>query len=169
MRTNPSTLETSGPVKIEATRCTYPTAGLYDHPTDFAVDFTFDTGAVVTLSDAYRRGCEWIGDAGSVFVSRSALETRPDALRRESIALTGDRVHAHAVSHHQNFIDCVRTRRETAAPVEIAHRTNTGTLLGEIACRTGRTIRWDPKTETLLDDPGAAAMLSRPYRAPWTV
>ena len=162
-------METSGPVKIKATRCEYPKAGLYDHPTDFEVDFTFASGAVVTLSDAFRRGCEWIGDDGSVFVSRGTLETKPGELRRESIAVTEDRVHAHSVSHHQNFIDCVRNRRETAAPVEIAHRTNTGTLLGEIACRTGRTIRWDPATETILDDPGAAAMLSRPYRAPWTL
>jgi hypothetical protein len=32
---------------------------------------------------------------------------------------------------------------------------------------TGRTIRWEPATETILDDPGAAALLGRSYRKPW--
>ena len=39
--------------------------------------------------------------------------------------------------------------------------------LGEIAMLTGRTIRWDPVTESILDDPGAAALLGRSYRKPW--
>jgi hypothetical protein len=39
--------------------------------------------------------------------------------------------------------------------------------LGEIAYRTGRAIRLDPKTETILDDGDANASLTKPYRAPW--
>ena len=50
---------------------------------------------------------------------------------------------------------------ETITPVETACRSVSVGHLGEIAMLTGRTIRWDPKTETIENDPGAAALLGR--------
>ena len=32
-----------------------------------------------------------------------------------------------------------------------------------------RKIRWDPKKQQIIGDDEAAAMLSRPMRAPWTL
>ena len=40
-------------------------------------------------------------------------------------------------------------------------------LLCEIAMLTGRTLKWDPETETFDNDPGASALLGRAYREPW--
>ena len=31
----------------------------------------------------------------------------------------------------------------------------------------GRALRWDPETHTVIDDPEANRLLSRPYAAPW--
>ena len=39
--------------------------------------------------------------------------------------------------------------------------------LGEIAYRTGRALRFDPRTEAILGDNDATAMLTKRYRAPW--
>ena len=33
--------------------------------------------------------------------------------------------------------------------------------------RLKRKVRWDPQTETFVDDAEANQMLRRPYRAPW--
>ena len=66
-----------------------------------------------------------------------------------------------------NFIDCVRTRRRTVAPVEVAVLSDTITQLSMIAIWTGRKIRWDPQREAILDDPGASQLLTRAMRAPW--
>jgi hypothetical protein len=70
-------------------------------------------------------------------------------------------------NHYRNFIDCVISRKETAAPCEIAHRSITICHLGNIALRLGRDLKWNPDTEQIIDDPEAARMLTRPYRAPW--
>ena len=51
--------------------------------------------------------------------------------------------------------------------VAIGHRSATVCHLGNIAIRTGRKIAWDPAAETIVGDPEAAKMLSRPYRTPW--
>jgi len=63
-----------------------------------------------------------------------------------------------------NFIDCVKSRKETIAPCETAHRSATPGHLGQIAMRVGRTIRFNPDTEEILDDPDAVRLLSRPMR-----
>jgi hypothetical protein len=36
-----------------------------------------------------------------------------------------------------------------------------------IAYETGRKLHWDPEHEQIRDDPQAAALLKRDYRAPW--
>jgi hypothetical protein len=36
--------------------------------------------------------------------------------------------------------------------------------------RLGRkSLKWDPDKEQIVGDPEAAKMLSRPYRAPWSL
>ena len=59
------------------------------------------------------------------------------------------------------------SRKPTAAPVEVAHRSITICHLGNIAMRLGReTLQWDPVKEQIVGDDEAAKMLSRPYRGP---
>ena len=68
-----------------------------------------------------------------------------------------------------NFLACVRTRKEPAAPVEVGHRSATVCHLGVIAMRLGRKVRWDPSAERFIDDPEAERLAARAMRAPWQV
>jgi hypothetical protein len=69
--------------------------------------------------------------------------------------------------HVRNFLDCVKSRQEPVSDLESAHRVATVFHLANIALRVGRRVRWDAKREEIIDDPAAAKMLSREYRAPW--
>jgi hypothetical protein len=71
--------------------------------------------------------------------------------------------------HTRNFIDCVRSRERPAADVEIGERSTTLPLLGNIAYRTGRKIRWNAEREENIDDRQASKLLSRQARAPWNM
>ena len=71
--------------------------------------------------------------------------------------------------HNRNFIDCVKSRRQTMCPVEMGIRCDTICHLTDAAARTGRAIKWDPKAEQIVGDPEAAKLLSRPYRKEWKV
>jgi hypothetical protein len=51
--------------------------------------------------------------------------------------------------------------------VETAHHSTIPGHLGLISMLVGRKIEWDPKTETIRNDPGASALLTRPYREPY--
>ena len=74
-----------------------------------------------------------------------------------------------STDHHQNFLDCVKSRALTITPAEVAHRSASVGHLSVIAIELGRKIRWDPATETILDDPEAERLLSRAYRKPWVL
>jgi hypothetical protein len=70
-------------------------------------------------------------------------------------------------SHIGNFLECIKSRGETVAPAEIAHRSISAGLLGEIAMTTGEKINWDPVKEEIVGNTAASHLLNRPYRQPW--
>ena len=51
--------------------------------------------------------------------------------------------------------------------VEIAHRSCSICLPGDIAMRLGRKLRWDPDRDQFINDPDADKLLSKPMRSPW--
>ena len=69
--------------------------------------------------------------------------------------------------HYQNWLDCVKSRKDPICGVEIGHRSATVCHLGNIALRTGKKVVWDPKQEKIVGDAELAHWLTRPYRAPW--
>ena len=69
--------------------------------------------------------------------------------------------------HVNNFLECVRSRKEPNAPAEVAHLSCALTHLGNIAYRVGRVLKFDPKTETIAGDREANALLTKEYRKPW--
>jgi hypothetical protein len=111
-------------------------------------------------------GCRFIGSEGWVHVTRGGISAEPASLLEKDV----DPAKAGIVvsdDHYVNFLECVRSRRETVSPVESGHR---ATILGnaaDIAVRLGRKLEWDPKTERFAGDEEANRKLSQPMRAPW--
>jgi myo-inositol 2-dehydrogenase/D-chiro-inositol 1-dehydrogenase len=66
----------------------------------------------------------------------------------------------------QDFIDSVKSRRETLEPAEVGHRVTSLGHLGQIAIQLGGKLRWDPVQERFADNDAANAMLTRPIHAP---
>lgn len=80
--------------------------------------------------------------------------------------------------HKGNFLECVKTRKETIAPAEVGHRSCTVCLLGNIAMQIGRKLRWNPDVERFVDDAGgflraatveADRWIAPPMRGPWRI
>ncbi len=157
--------EYSGPVAVEG-RGVFPRDGLWDVHGDFELAYSYANGVVLKCSSKYRGGVRFIGSSGKIFVSRGILETSPASLAKETLGADDTRLYV-SNSHKGNFIECVKTRRETVAPVEVGHRSCTVCLLGNIAMLLGRRLRWDPEREVFPDDEEANRLLARPMRAPW--
>lgn len=169
-------LDKTGPIEIEG-KGVYPKSGLYDAPTEYNFTCKYKPGAGistapggveinVTNNKINAQGTKWIGDKGWVYVKRGKIDAEPKSLLREKIGAGETRL-INSGGHKRNFIDCMFSRKETVCPAEVGHRSISVGLLGEIAMLTGRKIKWNPDTEEIIDDPGASALLGRPYREPW--
>jgi len=83
--------------------------------------------------------------------------------------------HQHASGDHfANFIDCVRSRKKEnlTAPVEEGHISCAFVHLANTSYRLGRSLRFDPDTETVVGDDEANRLLrdqDRGYRSPFVV
>jgi predicted dehydrogenase len=65
--------------------------------------------------------------------------------------------------HVGNFIDALRGDAKPNADVEVGHASTLLCHLGNLAYRTGKTLKWDAKAEA-TDDAGANKLLARDYR-----
>ena len=120
------------------------------------------------VSHEEKMGVRFEGDLGWAWGTRGKHEASSPEIYRSAIGEREIRLYA-SDDHVKNFVDCVVERKQSAAPVEVSHRSVTIAHLGNIAMRTGRNLLWNPRTEQILDDEGANQMLSRPARAPWGV
>ena len=140
-------------------------AGLFDAPYDWDIRGRFAQGATFSFKPGGDRAT-LVGERGKVHISRGGLTTEPDSLQKEKIGPEEIRLYD-SRDHAANFVDCVRSRRPTVAPVEVAVLSDSITQLSMIAIWTGRKIRWDARREVILDNPGASQLLTRALRSPW--
>lgn len=112
---------------------------------------------------------EFYGDKGSIGVGRDGdLKSLPGELKNRPLRPSDEQFRA-TESHHDNFLNAIKTRKKTIADVEIGHRTSTICHLSAISERLNRTIKWDPEAEKIMDDPEASKWLDRPRRAPYSL
>ena len=78
-----------------------------------------------------------------------------------------DKIQPMEPAHQLNFLAAIRNNRRPAADVEEGHKSTRLCHLGNIALRLGKTLHFDPKTETCRDDAEANRMLGRTYRKPF--
>lgn len=174
--------EHTGPVEIWGT-AEFPTSGLWDVHGKFRTDAVYANGVTMAISGDYPNGIRFYGSEGWIFVTRDELVTDSDpvgGVKMEPLTASNPKILTSVIGpneihlyesaeHHGNWLECIRTRKETAAPVEIAHRACSTCLLHHIAMKTKRRLKWDPAKEHFIGDDAANAMLSRPQRAPYAL
>jgi len=162
----------TGPIEVEG-KGVFCNDGLWNAATDYDFRCKYDNGLTMSVgsNNHYAQGVRFVGDKGWVHVTRAGLDANPKSLLKEKIG--PEEVHLarpsgdHRQGHRRDFLDCVKTRGQTIAPVEVGHRSAAVAHLANVAMILGRKIRWDPKSERIIDDAPANRMLSRAMRSPW--
>jgi predicted dehydrogenase len=158
--------ELSGPTAIRNARGKFATHPIYNAAVEFSFECEYPNGVRMFVSDKERSGVRFEGSDGWIWCDRGKHDSSSATIWDARIPANGIRLYQ-SFDHVTNFVDCVFSKKPTAAPVEVAHRSITVAHLGNIAMLTGRDLRWDPVRETIVDDPAAADMLKRPWRAPY--
>ena len=167
-----------GPVTIDGTDAKHPVPfkdgyperdDSYNTSHDFAVNCTFPSGVEMVVTSRGDNGILFEGEKGKLFVNRGKITGAPveEAWDKDAFG-DADVVTLYKgkpfEGHKNNFYRCIR---EGGLPVSdvFSHVIAMNTChLTAIAARLGRTISWDPATETITGDAQAAAMMARAPR-----
>lgn len=165
----------SGPVWIKAKRWTLPPReNLWNVPIDFDIDYRYASGVemnyrVEKSGHAYIR---FEGDNGFVQATFAGLPKGAKAVEASSPAilegLEREPVRLPRTADKRDFIDCVKSRKQTMEDVEFGHRTCSMCELAFISIQLGgRAIEWDPAKET-SPDKDVMRLTDRPeWRGNW--
>lgn len=156
----------SGPIRTAAENVTFHPKGWHEVTETCRVTHHYASGVkliVGQLQDDIPMGTTFIGTKGRIHVNRGKLWSFPEGLVKQEFSEDAVRLPV-SNDHHGDFLSSVKTRELPICDVEIGHRSATVCHLGTIACRLGRVIHWDPKTEAVRDDPEASALVKRVER-----
>ncbi|NLX12243.1 MAG: Gfo/Idh/MocA family oxidoreductase [Phycisphaerales bacterium] len=111
-------------------------------------------------------GIKFQGTNGMLVVDRDSYEVFPDSLGIAKYVGEPERSWANP-EHHNNFFDCMESRKRPAADIEQGVRSTNAVLLAGIALKAGRKLIWDGQAERFIRDEQANRHLTRAYRSPW--
>lgn len=165
-----------GPEKVEG-EAEFPTNKIWNVHLGYRIQYTYPGNIIVNVSDKFPNGVKFIGDEGWIFVSRGPAkatasdpgspDTKLKALDASKPSLiTGEPSVKLYVStkHHNNWTDCILSRKEPITPVVNGHHVFAACSIGWIAMKLKRPLTWDAKAEKFTGDDEANSMLRRPER-----
>ncbi len=162
------------PSRVTADGGIYKYKNIITTPDTLTVHFEFDRCPVIwrhrlwgatEYANETSNGIFFYGTKGTLFASDREWTLVPagkDA-QRETFKVNNDM----GTDHVKEFLECVRSRKQPSCTMESGHHTTTTVQLGMIAYESASTVQWDAKTEQIVNNPTAAALLKREYRKPW--
>lgn len=163
-----------GPLEIEGKGDFPPVDSNWNTCTRYQIDLKYPDDITMVIKDwdgPIKPGAKWIGTDGWVWVDRGGFDcSNPEWKEWKSMPEELRKVKLYkSTNHHRNFIDSVKSRKPTITPSETAHHSAIPGHLGLISMLVGRKIKWDSKTETIINDADANKLLTRDYRTPWKI
>ncbi len=147
----------------------YGEVGKHARSTPEQLEWMFGKGAPEEIKSFERNGIMFIGDRGRVFVNRGGVYgAAAEELKGNPLPSDAWRAYRNA-DHMADFFECVKTRKQPCATVQIEHRSVTACHLTNISLRLKRKIAWDPARQQIIGDAEAKAWQERRQRKPYLV
>jgi len=167
----------TGPKSVEATGRP-PERGLWDCPTDMEIRYEFENPdwtmtwsqpGPKELQELGGFGARYHGDKGELIVRGGDGGTYTEEKAKNFTPPPGGIIPYKSPGHEQDWIDCIRSRKQPIMHIESGVRVATLCVLGNISYRLGRKLNWDPIAERVIGDEEANRLLANPTRAPWRI
>ena len=165
-----------GPLELSATAEFPAQSAIWNTATKFRIDAKYPSDVEMVIAGGYNEiagGAKWIGPNGWVSVNRDKFTASDTQWIRDIQVLDkkGDLEIPlyRSPGHFREFLDCIKSRKRTLTPVEIAHCSQVPGHLGRIAAITGRKLTWNTGKQEIVGDAEAQAMTQPKMRGPWTL
>jgi predicted dehydrogenase len=165
-------MDASGPVEIACLEAKFlPAGSLFTAATETKFRCRYENGIELicqTAEPSVRAVFE--GSEGRVEIENKGLHFKTEPASLAKVELRDDQLLYKSDDHQQNFLDCIRSGNDPAAPVEVGHRSATVCHLGNIAVRmNAKLLKWDPAKERFVDNDEANSYVNRAMRSPWQI
>jgi hypothetical protein len=91
-----------------------------------------------------------LGDNGSIFKSIDSIRYMPEKVNLPSAQPLEGHTPTPPHAHMQNFLDCVRSGKETNCPFDLGFNVSIACRMAVESYRQKRTMRWDPAKEEIV-------------------
>jgi len=117
---------------------------------------------------ARRLGIYFHGEQATLYADYGTLRIVPEDDPNKTLDLPKPSLPP-TPGHHQEWLNCIRSRQQPSCNVFYHHRVNMPICLANLSYAIRRSVQFDPKTETISGDDEAAKLLMPVYREPWTL
>ena len=165
------------PVRVTSHGSSIDLEGEREFPDNMTVAYHYEGGKVLLYEDrgwtpyglhGFDSGNAFYGTDGYMIFSRRGYFQVYFGKKEEKGPGMSDGPRGHP-EHMDNFVDCVKSRKQTNAPALTAHLSCGLVHLGEIGYRVAEVLHFDPRAEQFRNNAKANALLTKDYREPWTV
>jgi predicted dehydrogenase len=124
-----------------------------DEKAETGVAYSYDDD--IQLIHGGPSGVTFIGTHGMIYVDRDKLISIPESILKRPLEKKD--VHLpRAASHHDDWLTCIKTRKDPIANVEVGARSVTVCHLGNLAYWHRQAMYWNPAAWELARDPRSA-------------
>lgn len=171
--------EEKGPRKIYSTASRQIRRDTTDAPDTQVVNYEFESFQAVWEHRMYAGneaeksnvGCYFYGTEGTFHMGWLDGWTFYPSDKNKQIVHQDPQLHTkdnHNIKElWADLLQSIETKRLPVCDIAIGHRSTNMSLLGVLAAKAGRSIEWDPETESIKNDAAATALMQRTYRHPW--
>ncbi|QNN22422.1 Gfo/Idh/MocA family oxidoreductase [Planctomycetales bacterium ZRK34] len=142
-----------------------PSNAMTTRPVTYKLHYRYANGVEMHVESGgislrFEGDAGWVGNNGW----RGRLEASDDKILHTRYEPGQTKLWLMPPTEHRNFLDCVKSRQTPTYSAEDLQRLSTTMHIGNIATELGRTVKWDPKTESFVNDAAADKLRSRESR-----
>jgi predicted dehydrogenase len=118
-----------------------------EHPDVFSAVFEYPQHIVTWTLDydnSYQNGWSitFMGDKGTMILDDAGFEVYAEPWKKDNAPVYQEKAPVPVESHVQNFLDCIKSRKEPNCPVEIAAQAVAGPHMANQALLKGRKVKF---------------------------
>lgn len=113
-------------------------------------------------------GIVFIGNKGTIIANRETWQLVSEGKNKitSTDGIIENKHNSHKI-HVRNFLDAVKDRKSSACTIEMGHVAAITAHLGNLAYRTGETLRYNSQTQIFENNVEANKLLIPTYRSPY--
>lgn len=122
-----------------------------EHPDVFSAVYEYDSFMVtwtLDYSNSFQNGWSitFMGDKGTLILDDAGYKIYAEPWKKNSGPVHEEQAPVPVETHVQNFLDCIKSRKDPNCTVEIAAQAVSGPHLANLAMVNGRKMKLDPAT-----------------------